>query len=178
LPGRAHLHCLPLACLSPPSQAFRLKTGDPQPTFSVCRHTSVPVDLEMEERKVEEDPEGFEREMGGMKRMPMGVSSQNKAIPSLDGVMIRQRRSGGAMIVLVSAIFVIFFLLAYMSSPASKGDLSTTVVERPQRVDLLLTRTTERGLKSQSLVPILKSDSEVVTQSSFPVSVHKPILTD
>lgn len=122
--------------------------------------------------------EGLEREMGGstggMKRMPMGISSQTKLTSSLDGVVMRQRRSGGAMIVLVSAIFVIFFLLAYMSSPVSKGEqeLSTMVVERPQRVDLLLTRTTERGLESQSLIPILKSDSEVVTQSSFPVSAR------
>jgi hypothetical protein len=125
--------------------------------------------------------EASEGEMGGMKRMPMGVSmtarDQNK-ISSLEGVTIKQRRSGGAMIVLVSVIFVIFFLLAYISSPSSggTGELSTNVVERPQRVDLLLTRTTERGLKSQSLVPILKSDSEVATQSSFSVSLFPLLL--
>jgi hypothetical protein len=126
---------------------------------------------DMASRDSEERSE--ESVMGEMKMAPMSISVSGglkKPSTSIDGVILRQRRGGGAMIVLVTAVFAIFFILAYMSSPASQVDsLDTIVVERPERIDQLLDLATARGLQTNALVPILKSESEVITQASFPV---------
>jgi hypothetical protein len=119
-------------------------------------------------------------DMSDMKMAPMSVSISGglKMLPTpLDGVMVRQRRSGGAMIVLVSSVFAIFFLLAYMSSPTSQMDsLETIVVERPERIDQLLDLATEKGLQTKALIPIAKSESEVIVQAKIPVRCLLPLV--
>lgn len=112
---------------------------------------------------------------GEMKRMPLSVSLSNdeRSQPKKLDNLSSQKRSRGAIIVLVSAVFVIFFILAYMTSPPSSHTslFDANVVERPEDLQELLMIATERGIDAQSLIPIRKSDTELVTQSSVPVSL-------
>lgn len=105
----------------------------------------------------------------------MNISTENqKNLNSNENeVNIRQRRSGGVLIVIVSAVFVVFFILAYISNPVtSKIDsYEFQVIERPSGIGELLRLTTERGLETKSLIPIKKSDSQVIEQASIPVSL-------
>ena len=104
---------------------------------------------------------------------PMNISTGQSSGGGGSGneVSIRQRRSGGMLLVIVSSIFIIFFLLSFLSSPSSSSSstLLTHSIERPVNILNLLSLVTERGLESKSLIPIKKSESQVIEQLNLPV---------
>lgn len=111
---------------------------------------------------------------------PMSIATEGKRSSNNENeVSLRQRRSGGMMIVIVSAVFAIFFLLSYISNPLASTNESSevNVVERPVDIKSLLHQTTERGLNTKSLIPIKKSESQTVKQSNIPVSPSPLLLS-
>lgn len=111
---------------------------------------------------------------------PMSILTESsKSSSSENEVSLRQRRSGGVLIVIVTSIFVIFFILAYMSNPVNNNQVDSyeyNVIERPNNIKTLLDTVTERGLNTRSLIPIKKSDSQIITQSNLPVRLLLSLL--
>jgi hypothetical protein len=98
--------------------------------------------------------------------VPMRLSTQKSIEMELRPAVshiVKHKRSNGVIIIVVSVVFIAFFLLTVSSKNSPSGHtIQSSVNNRPVNLRYLVRSATTRALQHQKLVPIVKSAPELV----------------
>lgn len=98
--------------------------------------------------------------------VPMRMSTQKSIEMEMQPAVshiVKHKRSNGVIVIIVSVVFITFFLLTMSSKNApSSHTILSNVNSRPVNLRYMVRSATERAQQHQKLVPVIKSSPELI----------------